>query len=46
MNKEQMIEFLEELKYRFVLDQEYKLASNLREVIKFLKLQNNDINTN
>lgn len=40
MTDEKLIEELIELKYRFVLNQEYKMAANLREVINHLRLIN------
>lgn len=39
MDNKKLIKELEILKYALVLDQEYKLAANLREVIKFLKIK-------
>lgn len=39
MSTEETIKMLKELQYSLVLNQEYQLAGNIREVIKFLELQ-------
>jgi hypothetical protein len=46
MEKEKLIKVLIDLKHSFVMNQEYKMAANLREVINFLKLDLNDNYTN
>jgi len=37
MDTKELIKILEDLKYNLVLDQQYTLAGNLREVIKHLE---------